>query len=105
MEDNPFERLIMKLLDKEDTFEQALTVEHVEDSLIIKHVTALDERYLLNLELPSEIPRQLRTLVQISGSFKEGQAANLINNKIGKALAMLSSVNRQRRNFRLLREW
>lgn len=34
MADYPFERLIMDLLEREDTFERLLTLEHVKDRLI-----------------------------------------------------------------------
>ena len=37
----------MDLLDKEDTFEQTLVVEHVEDKLINKQITAFDERVMV----------------------------------------------------------
>ena len=39
MKEYLLERLIMELLDMEDTFERALTAEHVEDKLIQKQIT------------------------------------------------------------------
>lgn len=106
MRAHPFERLLMGLLDKEATFEQTLVVEHVEDKLINKQITAFDERVMVGAgrdTLTSDThPATIESMLQ---SYDPGRWGTRTGERIQKLLAAISHVNRQRRNFRLLREW
>jgi hypothetical protein len=96
----PFERLIMDLLEKEDTFERLLTHEHIEDRLINKQIVPYDE-----LEI-AQGPEY--NAFDIESSFMEGEqnpCGVFLENFIYKITAGISLVNRQRRNFRLMRDW
>jgi hypothetical protein len=85
--------LILDLLDKEDTFERQLAVEHVEDKLINKQVSLLDEENLA----------QSQNGDPTSNFFEE--ISNPSVDQIYKMIEETSLVNRTRRNFRLLRDW
>lgn len=52
MAPNPLERLIIDLLDKEDSFEPKLTAEHVEDKLINKQISIMDEKNVSSTRHP-----------------------------------------------------
>lgn len=94
----PFERLIMDLLTKEDTFERLLSQEHIEDRLINKQVVTMDERDLAHGPNWDSLG--------LNNSFSgEDTRATLVEKFIYKILPSISMVNRQRRNFRLMREW
>jgi hypothetical protein len=85
--------LILDLLDKEDTFERQLAVEHVEDKLINKQVSLLDEENLA----------QSQNGDPTSNFFEE--ISNPSVGQIYKMIEETSLINRTRRNFRLLRDW
>ncbi|KAF8858039.1 hypothetical protein BDZ45DRAFT_802887 [Acephala macrosclerotiorum] len=91
MRQNPFERLLLDLLDKENTFERLLSVEHVDDKLINKQISLLDEENVV------EGPH---TVDQLDGLY-EGNYESTIS----RILQDISFVNRQRRNFRLFKDW
>jgi hypothetical protein len=100
MADYPFERLVMDLLEREDTFERLLTHEHVEDRLINKQIVPYHELALAEGEEYNAY--------DINETFGEGnssQAGILLENFINKVTMGISLVNRQRRNFRLMRDW
>lgn len=90
---NPFERLILDLLEREDRFERQLAIEHVEDILIDKQVTLYDED---NMAQGSRDQRVAIGNLDLPTSYEE---------KTYKVLEETALVNRQRRNFRLLRDW
>ena len=96
----PFERLLMDLLEKEDTFERLLADEHVEDRLIDKQVVPFDE---LDITQGPEYNAYDINESYIGGA--EGPSGAYLENFIYKILPGISLVNRQRRNFRLMREW
>jgi hypothetical protein len=96
----PFERLLMDLLDKEDSFERLLAEEHVEDRLIDKQVVPYDE--LDMAQGPEYNAYDVNaTFINLEGL----PTGTLLENFIYKILPGISLVNRQRRNFRLMREW
>ena len=157
MKRHPFERLIMDLLDKEDTFERTLTVEHVEDKLvrksalvfcsppqsisvyiilliypeyfptrqfihgeinfdekitdstvfqINKQVSIFDEEYMMNTAKGSFTPdARPASVVRLLRSFDDGRFADRLHDRMHKTFAVMSHLNRHRRNYRLLREW
>ena len=96
----PFERLVMDLLEREDTFEQLLTHEHVEDRLINKQIVPHDE-----LDIVQGPEYDLRALDNSFDGSKENPSGIHLENFIHKVAGSISLVNRQRRNFRLIREW
>jgi hypothetical protein len=106
MQEHPFERLMMDLLEKEDSFEQALTVEHVEDKLINKQIVVFDEQYVMNASrgnlTPNAMPTSIRNMVL---NHDEGHFASKFMDRTYRLLADMSHLNRQRRNFRLMRGW
>lgn len=85
--------LVLDLLDKEDTFERQLAVEHVEDKLINKQVSLLDEENLAQSQNGGP-----------TSNFLE-EISNPSVDQIYKMIEETSLVNRTRRNFRLLRDW
>ncbi|CZR52381.1 uncharacterized protein PAC_02258 [Phialocephala subalpina] len=91
MRQNPFERLVLDLLDKENTFERLLSVEHVDDKLINKQISLLDEENVV------QGPRTVDELDSMHGGSHD--------NTILKLLQDVSFVNRQRRNWRLFKDW
>ena len=93
MKDKPFARLVVDLLSKEDRFEKALTVEHVEDKLINKKILMQDEESYLN---------DLNAIADIPLLFDRG---NYPEEFLYEILGGIALLNRQRRNFRLFRDW
>jgi len=93
MKDKPFARLVVYLLSKEDRFEKALTVEHVEDKLINKKILMQDEESYLN---------DLNAIADIPLLFDRG---NYPEEFLYEILGGIALLNRQRRNFRLFRDW
>lgn len=96
----PFERLVMDLLEREDTFERLLTHEHVEDRLINKQIIPHDE-----LDIVQGPQYDARTLDNSFEETKGCPSGIFLENFIHKVAEGISHVNRQRRNFRLMREW
>ncbi|KAE9380728.1 hypothetical protein N431DRAFT_135039 [Stipitochalara longipes BDJ] len=98
---DPFLRLVIDLLDKEDTFESKLAVEHVEDKLINKQVSFFDVDNLA-MNISGDPSTYFSWLVNPQGrtAFND-----VLENKIYKIIEEASLVNRTRRNFRLLRDW
>ena len=107
MKDYPFERLIFDLLEKEDNFEMALALEHVEDKLIAKQVIPFDEMSMLS---GPGAPRvwvylfmDLLLDEELNGFTKKFESK--VYKLIRTIIPHTSIVNRQRRNFRMLRDW
>ena len=106
MQEHPFERLVMGLLGKEDTFEQALTVEYVEDKLINKQAVVFDEQYVMNASRGNLTPNAMPTIIRnMALNHDEGHFASRFMDRTYRLLADMSHMNRQIRNFRLTREW
>jgi hypothetical protein len=97
MANHPHERLVMDLLGKEDTIERLLTDEHVEDKLINKQVVPYDELSIING--PEYSP------LNVEASFNESGSGVRFDTFIHQVTKGISLVNRQKRNFRLMREW
>lgn len=97
MADHPQVRLVVDLLGKEDTLERLLTDEHVEDRLINKQIIPYDE--LSIVDGPECSP------LNIEASFNGSGSGVLFDTFIHQVTKGISLVNRQRRNFRLTREW
>lgn len=97
----PFERLLMDLLAKENTFERLLAQEHIEDRLIHKQIVPFDE-----LDITGG-PQYSAYDIDDAFDEQDGQVATGIwlENFIYKIAPAISLVNRQRRNYRLLRDW
>ena len=93
MKDTPFARLMVDLLAKEDKCEKALTVEHVEDKLIYKQILMQDEESYLN---------DLNAIVDIPVLF---DTRNYPHGFLHRIVGDIALLNRQRRNFRLFRDW
>lgn len=95
----PFERLILDLISKEDAFENMQHMDHLEDMHASKRVAVLDEVRIsrnpedYNLQ---EVIRQLDT----PGTF-----LNDVEEYAYKVLGDTAAMNRQRRNFRVIRDW
>lgn len=93
MGDKGFAKLVVDLLAKEDRFEKALTMEHVEDKLINKQIILQDEEAFLKKErVLNEMP--------IYEDMLEPHW-----NIAYQTLEDISLLNRQRRNFRYCRDW
>ncbi|KUJ12443.1 uncharacterized protein LY89DRAFT_207546 [Mollisia scopiformis] len=90
LDENPFERLLLQLLDKENTFESSLSVEHVEDKLITKQISVIDEENVARGPFSMDRAEAIREKIEPS---------------ILKMMQDISSINRQRRNHRLFRDW
>jgi hypothetical protein len=90
---NPFERFILDLIEREDKFERQLAVEHIEDTLIDKQVTMYDED---NMAQGSRDARPYVRTLDLPDSYEL---------RTYKLLEDTALINRQRRNFRLLRDW
>ena len=83
-----------KLLRKGEDFEERMDMEHVEDCLINKRVVHDDEWYITNeMHLPGF---RLEWLTEFAG-----HTPSLLFGLLKK----ISQVNRQRRNYLLLRDW
>jgi hypothetical protein len=93
----PADRLAIDLLMKEDRFEKALTVEHVEDTLINKQVAMKDEESWVRT------PERLSGVREFSDLNDTDEAYPW--NFVYEILGDIALVNRQRRNFRLVRDW
>jgi hypothetical protein len=96
---NDLERLLLDLLDKEDTFERELAVEHVEDKIINKQMAVYDEESLAQSTNSGNATEYLLT------QHKSGSKAGAVEDKLYKTFEEMSLINRTRRNFRLLRDW
>ena len=83
----------MDLLAKEESFEKALTTEHIEDKLINKQV-------LMNNEATYIGAVNVRT--EGSYYFNEFETSW---DYVYAVLGDIALVNRQRRNYRLFRDW
>jgi hypothetical protein len=94
----PLERLLIDLLDKEDTFERKLTVEHIEDRLVNKQIALLDDEFAVNH------PHTLRGVYDWANEYKE-KGFEDTEIYLYKILGDIALTNRQRRNFRLIRDW
>jgi hypothetical protein len=94
---HPFEHLIIDLLVKEDTFERQLATEHVEDMLINKQISTFDEE---NFAQTSYAPHYHFHHLNDPVYFY-----SKVESWTYKVLEETALVNRQRRNFRLLRDW
>jgi len=83
---------------REDTFEKALLDEHVEDKLINKQIILVDE-----VGMVTGSSRHFT----YSESLGDPNDARLAAGRslLDKLLPEISLLNRQRRNFRLLRDW
>jgi hypothetical protein len=90
---NPFERFILDLVEREDKFERQLALEHVEDTLMDKQVTMYDED---NMTQGSRDPRPYVRALDLPNTYEL---------RAYKLLEDTALINRQRRNFRLLRDW
>ena len=97
MLNHPFERLIMDLLRLENTFEKQLTVEHVEDKLISKQIIPMDELAIIQQSYTPE--NIMQGYADIQG---EASRLDILIHALSRDVAF---VNRQRRNFRLMRDW
>lgn len=100
MAPHPFERLLLDVLDKEDTFERQLSQEHINDTLIHKQIVPYDELDIV--QGPDEDPFELASTFDSTRKFPRGM---LLEEFIYKISPALSLVDRQRRNYRLMREW
>jgi hypothetical protein len=96
MAPRPGDRLAIDLLIKEDKFEKALTVEHVEDRLINKQVSLKDE---------SSFVRTTDMFNSVMESADNRDREIYPDLFIYEILGDIALVNRQRRNFRLIRDW
>jgi len=92
-----FDRLIVDLLIKEYKFEKALTVEHVEDTLVNKQVTMKDELSFV------QTTERIESVMQLADNIETGET--YLCRFVHEILGDISLVNRQRRNYRLIREW
>lgn len=117
MAEHPFERLIMDLIRREESFESALRMEHVEDQLHTKRFTAFDEKYALELTRnlgpraytignDAGDPRRLDIFAMLR-SYEQGPegGGSTTEEQLAHYARMTEAVNRQRRNFRLMRDW
>jgi hypothetical protein len=84
---------------KEDTFERRLATEHVEDMLINKQMSVFDEDNF------PQIPKNNSALPYFAALDKPETLYAKIETLMYKTLEETALVNRQRRNFRLLRDW
>ncbi|KAL3421791.1 hypothetical protein PVAG01_05947 [Phlyctema vagabunda] len=99
LEQHPFERLLINLLNEEWAFEQYLAIEHIEDKLFNKQVIAIDETIsAARVQNTPFYGLYFRTAV-FSPHFLN--TTNYIQQILGK----MALVDRQRRNFRLFRDW
>jgi hypothetical protein len=88
----------MDLIEREDGFEHRLTHEHAEDRLLNKQFVAFDELSIME-------SREWDILgVRQSVEAAEG-AGFLMQHFICRIASGIALVNRQRRNFRLMRDW
>lgn len=87
---HPFERLALDLLDKENTFEKLMSVEHIDDKLMTKQVSILDEE---------DISRFDWSVPCLEASRQTGEII------VSRLLSDMGLVNRQRRNWRLFKDW
>lgn len=96
MASRPADRLDIDLLIKEDRFEKALTVEHVEDTLINKQVSLEDESsFVRTTDVFNSV------MVSADNRDRDIHPELFIYDDLGD----IALVNRQRRNFRLIRDW
>jgi hypothetical protein len=97
MASRPADRLAVDLLIKEDRFEKALTFEHVEDTLIDKQVAMKDEESFVHT------PDRLSGVREFSDNNDRDEAYPWLF--VYEILGDIALVNRQRRNFRLIKDW
>lgn len=88
--ESPYNRLIFELLDAQDTFERLLAVSHIDDKLVNKQVSIYDDEDVTRGRYMPELWAQRR---------KEYEPSILA------MLHDISFINRQRRDWRLLKDW
>ncbi|KAF4637207.1 hypothetical protein G7Y89_g870 [Cudoniella acicularis] len=98
MQSHPFERLLVDLISRENAFEKALAVEHVEDKLIDKQVCLVDEPELQRTSGE-------RGYLWLDGWLDDSFTVLNLERLVYSIFLKTNFINRQRRNFRLLREW
>lgn len=88
----PYERLILELLDQQDTFERLLAIDHIDDKLVNKQISMFDEEDLI-LRPEAWQPDDLNRLA----TKEEPRLRTLLHD--------MAFVNRQRRYWRLFKDW
>jgi hypothetical protein len=96
---SPFERLILDLISKEDAFENAQHLDHLEDLHISMRVAVLDEIRISRTPEDYNLQEAIRQL-DTPGTFLHD-----VEEYAYKLLGDTAAMNRQRRNFRLIRDW
>lgn len=94
----------MELLRLENAFELALTAEHVEDKLFTKQILGLSEEVGLTTGIYPETGGVDKYAVEDNWLLSEGPGRRFEEFAL-ELCKSFSLVNRQRRNFRLLRDW
>lgn len=88
----------MDLIEREDAFEHRLTHEHAEDKLLNKQFVVFDELGIMETR-DWDIYGVRHSLETADG------AGFLMQDFICRIASGIALVNRQRRNFRLMRDW
>jgi virulence-associated protein VagC len=88
----PYERLLLELLDQQDTFERLLAVEHVDDKLMNKQVSVFEEEDIVLHPQPEKTD-------DLSAQIDEFEP------RFFGVLHDIAFVNRQRRIWRLFKDW
>jgi len=96
--------MIIELLRLENAFELALTAEHVEDKLFTKQILAFNEEVGLTTGIYLDAGGVDKYTVEDNWFFPYGPG-RLFEDFALEICKSFSLVNRQRRNFRLLRDW
>ncbi|TAQ89222.1 hypothetical protein B7494_g2435 [Chlorociboria aeruginascens] len=94
-----FHEMAGKLLVASDEFERRLTLEHVEDCLLNKRIVVEDEAYMLN-DLIYD-PQESYTSISDHGDLYDDVRERYVT----RVARSITSINLQRRNFLLLRDW
>lgn len=97
---SPLTRLSIDLIRSEDEFERELAKEHIEDTLIDKQISALDETRAMPLgQHHRYTPRFMQH------RLNEGGDLDRTNKFVGVVSRDMGIVNRHRRNWRVMRDW
>lgn len=82
--------MIFELLDAQDTFERLLAVAHIDDKLVDKQISVFDDEEVTRGQFDQEYLH--RQIWEYEPSLRA-------------ILRDISFVNRQRRNWRLFKDW
>lgn len=90
LQNSTYARLLFEILDAQDTFERLLAASHIDDKLASKQISLFDDEEVVRGSNDPGIIERFRPLYEPP---------------LEAILRDISFVNRQRRNWRLFKDW